>query len=164
MFLGIEKMMRSGQLAGRTEGVCGNECEERVEGEGSHNAADTRRWYGAMQTYDIRGVEVAFPYVAYESQRVYMEKVIQSLQEACFPTTPSSPRGENLLFLMRMMKTAVQCVLLLLLLLSCVFPSTEQECVAREPHGNREDTLSPLCFACVATTVGQRPPGCLRFP
>lgn len=34
-----------------------------------------------METYDVRGVQVAFPYTAYDSQRVYMERVIQSLQE-----------------------------------------------------------------------------------
>lgn len=34
-----------------------------------------------MPTYDIRGVKVEFPFEAYECQKVYMEKVIQSLQE-----------------------------------------------------------------------------------
>lgn len=34
-----------------------------------------------MPTYKIRGIDVDFPYEAYESQLVYMDKVIQSLQE-----------------------------------------------------------------------------------
>ncbi|KHN32605.1 regulator of telomere elongation helicase 1 homolog [Glycine soja] len=36
-----------------------------------------------MPTYKIRGIDVDFPYEAYESQLVYMDKVIQSLQEKC---------------------------------------------------------------------------------
>lgn len=34
-----------------------------------------------MPTYKIRGIDVDFPYEAYDSQLVYMDKVIQSLQE-----------------------------------------------------------------------------------
>ncbi|CAJ2661268.1 unnamed protein product [Trifolium pratense] len=34
-----------------------------------------------MPTYKIRGIDVDFPYEAYDSQLVYMEKVMQSLQE-----------------------------------------------------------------------------------
>nr|XP_007150664.1 hypothetical protein PHAVU_005G171300g [Phaseolus vulgaris]ESW22658.1 hypothetical protein PHAVU_005G171300g [Phaseolus vulgaris] len=34
-----------------------------------------------MPTYKIRGIDVDFPYEAYDSQIVYMDKVIQSLQE-----------------------------------------------------------------------------------
>ncbi|OIW15857.1 hypothetical protein TanjilG_04392 [Lupinus angustifolius] len=34
-----------------------------------------------MPTYNIRGIDVDFPYEAYDSQIVYMEKVMQSLQE-----------------------------------------------------------------------------------
>ncbi|KAG6733763.1 hypothetical protein I3842_01G240500 [Carya illinoinensis] len=36
-----------------------------------------------MPTYNIRGVDVDFPFEAYDCQLVYMEKVIQSLQERC---------------------------------------------------------------------------------
>ncbi|XP_047157903.1 regulator of telomere elongation helicase 1 homolog isoform X1 [Vigna umbellata] len=36
-----------------------------------------------MPTYKIRGIDVDFPYEAYDSQLVYMDKVIQSLQEKC---------------------------------------------------------------------------------
>ncbi|XP_015933676.1 regulator of telomere elongation helicase 1 homolog [Arachis duranensis] len=36
-----------------------------------------------MPTYKIRGIDVDFPYEAYDSQIVYMDKVIQSLQENC---------------------------------------------------------------------------------
>ncbi|KAK4765396.1 hypothetical protein SAY86_026486 [Trapa natans] len=36
-----------------------------------------------MPTYNIRGVSVDFPFEAYDCQLVYMEKVIQSLQERC---------------------------------------------------------------------------------
>ncbi|MED6133921.1 hypothetical protein PIB30_032722 [Stylosanthes scabra] len=36
-----------------------------------------------MPTYKIRGIDVDFPFEAYDSQIVYMEKVIQSLQEKC---------------------------------------------------------------------------------
>ncbi|OWM78192.1 hypothetical protein CDL15_Pgr015011 [Punica granatum] len=36
-----------------------------------------------MPTYKIRGVDVDFPFEAYDCQLVYMEKVIQSLQERC---------------------------------------------------------------------------------
>ncbi|KAL8130026.1 hypothetical protein V2J09_019181, partial [Rumex salicifolius] len=36
-----------------------------------------------MPTYKIRGIDVDFPYDAYDCQIVYMEKVIQSLQENC---------------------------------------------------------------------------------
>lgn len=32
-------------------------------------------------TYNIRGVEVKFPYAAYQCQLIYMEKVIECLQE-----------------------------------------------------------------------------------
>lgn len=34
-----------------------------------------------MPTYSIRGIDVDFPFQAYECQIVYMEKVIRSLQE-----------------------------------------------------------------------------------
>ncbi len=34
-----------------------------------------------MPVYEIRGVHVEFPFDAYTSQLVYMERVIQSLQE-----------------------------------------------------------------------------------
>jgi hypothetical protein len=46
-----------------------------------------------MQVYDIRGVPVGFPFNAYDSQRVYMEKVIQSLQEVrtAFPPSNDHP-------------------------------------------------------------------------
>lgn len=33
-----------------------------------------------MPTYKIRGIDVDFPFEAYDCQLVYMEKVIQSLQ------------------------------------------------------------------------------------
>ncbi|XP_072959072.1 regulator of telomere elongation helicase 1 homolog [Typha angustifolia] len=36
-----------------------------------------------MPIYKIKGVDVDFPFEAYDSQIVYMEKVIQSLQERC---------------------------------------------------------------------------------
>ncbi|KAK9130870.1 hypothetical protein Sjap_011357 [Stephania japonica] len=36
-----------------------------------------------MPIYKIRGIDVDFPFEAYDSQIVYMEKVIQSLQEKC---------------------------------------------------------------------------------
>lgn len=36
-----------------------------------------------MPTYKIRGIDVDFPYEAYDSQLVYMDKVMQSLQEEC---------------------------------------------------------------------------------
>ncbi|GAV72683.1 DEAD_2 domain-containing protein/Helicase_C_2 domain-containing protein [Cephalotus follicularis] len=36
-----------------------------------------------MPTYRIRGIDVDFPFEAYDSQLVYMEKVIQSLQNRC---------------------------------------------------------------------------------
>ncbi|KAE9588051.1 putative DNA helicase [Lupinus albus] len=36
-----------------------------------------------MPTYNIRGIDVDFPYEAYDSQIVYMDKVMQSLQEKC---------------------------------------------------------------------------------
>lgn len=37
-----------------------------------------------MPTYKIRGVDVDFPFEAYDCQLVYMDKVIQSLQEVSF--------------------------------------------------------------------------------
>lgn len=37
-----------------------------------------------MKKYVIRGVKVNFPYEAYDCQKIYMEKVIQALQEVCF--------------------------------------------------------------------------------
>ncbi|KAJ4958144.1 hypothetical protein NE237_025255 [Protea cynaroides] len=36
-----------------------------------------------MPTYKIRGIDVDFPFEAYDCQLVYMEKVIQSLQDKC---------------------------------------------------------------------------------
>ncbi|KAK7261835.1 hypothetical protein RIF29_28156 [Crotalaria pallida] len=36
-----------------------------------------------MPTYKIRGIDVDFPYEAYDSQIVYMDKVLQSLQQKC---------------------------------------------------------------------------------
>ncbi|KAF3450771.1 hypothetical protein FNV43_RR06860 [Rhamnella rubrinervis] len=36
-----------------------------------------------MPTYTIRGIDVDFPFEAYDSQLVYMDKVIQSLQNKC---------------------------------------------------------------------------------
>lgn len=49
----------------------------------------------AMPTYEIRGIDVDFPFDAYDCQLVYMEKVIQSLQEVscgnyCFRCVPHS--------------------------------------------------------------------------
>lgn len=45
-----------------------------------------------MPIYNIRGIDVDFPLQAYDCQIVYMEKVIQSLQEVClfvfFPNLP----------------------------------------------------------------------------
>jgi len=37
-----------------------------------------------MPIYNIRGIEVDFPYDAYDCQIVYMDKVIQALQEVRF--------------------------------------------------------------------------------
>lgn len=37
-----------------------------------------------MPTYNIRGIDVDFPFEAYDCQLVYMEKVIQSLQQVSF--------------------------------------------------------------------------------
>lgn len=37
-----------------------------------------------MPRYKIRGIDVDFPFDAYDCQLVYMEKVIQSLQEVRF--------------------------------------------------------------------------------
>jgi hypothetical protein len=37
-----------------------------------------------MPIYNIRGIDVDFPFQAYDCQVVYMEKVIQSLQEVSF--------------------------------------------------------------------------------
>lgn len=34
-----------------------------------------------MPVYNLRGIDVDFPFEAYDCQLVYMEKVIQSLQE-----------------------------------------------------------------------------------
>lgn len=39
-----------------------------------------------MPTYKIRGIDVDFPYEAYDSQLVYMDKVMQSLQEVAMMT------------------------------------------------------------------------------
>jgi regulator of telomere elongation helicase 1 len=44
-----------------------------------------------MPTYQIRGIAVEFPFDAYDCQKVYMEKVIQSLQEV-----QSSPIADHL--------------------------------------------------------------------
>lgn len=38
-----------------------------------------------MPTYKIRGIDVEFPFEAYDCQLVYMEKVIQSLQNVSLP-------------------------------------------------------------------------------
>lgn len=43
-----------------------------------------------MPTYKIRGIDVDFPYEAYDCQIVYMEKVIQSLQNVSFKNAASS--------------------------------------------------------------------------
>lgn len=37
-----------------------------------------------MPIYKIRGIDVDFPFEAYDCQIVYMEKVIQSLQDVIF--------------------------------------------------------------------------------
>lgn len=34
-----------------------------------------------MPSYNVRGVKVDFPYAAYEVQQIYMEKVIEALQD-----------------------------------------------------------------------------------
>lgn len=39
-----------------------------------------------MPIYNIRGINVDFPYDAYDSQVDYMDKVIQALQEVRFST------------------------------------------------------------------------------
>ncbi|MQL92246.1 hypothetical protein Taro_024871, partial [Colocasia esculenta] len=47
-------------------------------------AAISARLRGAgMPAYKIRGIDVDFPFEAYDCQIVYMEKVIQSLQQRC---------------------------------------------------------------------------------
>jgi hypothetical protein len=62
--------------------------EEEMEGEMEDDEdEDEGEAPREMQVYDIRGVAVGFPYTAYDSQRVYMEKVIQSLQEVPEPCT-----------------------------------------------------------------------------
>lgn len=45
-----------------------------------------------MPTYKIRGIDVDFPFEAYDSQLVYMEKVIQSLQQVSFFNPPKRHR------------------------------------------------------------------------
>ena len=45
-----------------------------------------------MPTYKIRGIDVDFPFEAYDSQLVYMEKVIQSLQQVSFFNPPRRHR------------------------------------------------------------------------
>jgi len=65
-----------------------DEEEEELENEDEDEDDDENEGQREMQVYDIRGVPVGFPFNAYDSQRVYMEKVIQSLQEvrtACPP-------------------------------------------------------------------------------
>jgi hypothetical protein len=37
-----------------------------------------------MPTYNVRGVKVEFPFQAYEVQQIYMEKVIEALQDVRF--------------------------------------------------------------------------------
>ncbi|WVZ01213.1 hypothetical protein V8G54_027282 [Vigna mungo] len=49
-----------------------------------------------MPTYKIRGIDVDFPYEAYDSQLVYMDKVIQSLQEKSCPFRTPNHGGSNL--------------------------------------------------------------------
>lgn len=36
-----------------------------------------------MPTYNIRGIKVDFPYEAYECQKIYMEKVLDALNQVC---------------------------------------------------------------------------------
>jgi hypothetical protein len=59
--------------------------EDEDEDEGEEGEERRQR---EMQVYDIRGVSVGFPFTAYDSQRVYMEKVIQSLQEVLHRSGP----------------------------------------------------------------------------
>lgn len=43
-----------------------------------------------MPTYKLRGIDVEFPFEAYDCQLVYMEKVIEALQNVgfCFSLIP----------------------------------------------------------------------------
>lgn len=49
----------------------------------------------AMPIYKIRGIDVEFPFEAYDCQIVYMEKVIQSLQEVRFQSITKTPFFEE---------------------------------------------------------------------
>jgi hypothetical protein len=40
-----------------------------------------KRFLDRMPEYEIRGIKVNFPFEAYEVQKIYMERVIESLQE-----------------------------------------------------------------------------------
>jgi hypothetical protein len=71
----------------------GDEDEEEMENEDEDEDNDADEGQREMQVYDIRGVPVGFPFNAYDSQRVYMEKVIQCLQEVrtAFPPSNDHP-------------------------------------------------------------------------
>jgi hypothetical protein len=45
-----------------------------------------------MPTYNVRGVKVEFPFQAYEVQQIYMEKVIEALQDVRFLENITTPR------------------------------------------------------------------------
>lgn len=44
-----------------------------------------------MKIYELRGLPVRFPYEAYPCQLVFMEKVIQCLQEVCRSAADALP-------------------------------------------------------------------------
>ena len=71
-----------------------------------------------MPTYTISGVHVPFPFEPYQCQLIYMEKVINSLQNVC----------------------ALYCCARVIARIA-YSPWAAQECAARESHGHRQDPL-----------------------
>lgn len=112
----------------------GDEEEEELENEDEDEDNDEDEGQREMQVYDIRGVPVGFPFNAYDSQRVYMEKVIQSLQEVR-PSRQATTTHRGL----------------------CLTARTEQERAAGEPHRYWQDAVSSVCLSCLAAAVAPLP-------
>jgi len=83
--------------------------------------------------YDLRGVEVEFPFEAYPCQLAYMDKVIECLQMVCLalltlsPSLPYNPCFSSVLFL-----GVCVCMRVTGLL-------SEGQCFVGEPDGDRQN-------------------------
>jgi len=106
-----------------------------------------------MRLYNIRGVEVEFPFEAYDCQLVYMNKVIECLQtvrdsSSLLCLLAGHPKSSTPL--PNKTTSIPYCVYAL------INGEIERECAAGEPNRHREDLEPPLRHPGLATLVRRK--------